>query len=227
VYKDAQNEDLNAEINIEYPLIDSSLYPEIFKLYKTEIQHKLIDMIMGEKKDYSISNPQIIADQYITDYKETLKDDMIHTSGWYATRVGYIIYNKKNILSIVLNGDGYEGGAHPYKFNHYIVFNTSISKKLLLADVLTNPNDKKLLQIGEKYFRQEMNIPGSTRLSEAGYFSMSDDHAGNFYFPENFALTDSLIKFYYNDYEIASYAQGPSSMSIPLREIKEFLKEGY
>ncbi|HLH18807.1 MAG TPA: RsiV family protein [Bryobacteraceae bacterium] len=45
--------------------------------------------------------------------------------------------------------------------------------------------------------------------------------------PENFALTDESLIFYYNTYEIASHADGPTEVEIPLSEIRDLLRPEY
>jgi hypothetical protein len=45
-----------------------------------------------------------------------------------------------------------------------------------------------------------------------------------FSLPENIGLTAEGIKLHYNQYEVASYADGPIELTLPFPEVKQFLK---
>jgi hypothetical protein len=45
-----------------------------------------------------------------------------------------------------------------------------------------------------------------------------------FYLPDNFEMTDKEIRFIYNPYEVSNWANGIVEFSIPLRQLKPYLK---
>jgi hypothetical protein len=45
----------------------------------------------------------------------------------------------------------------------------------------------------------------------------------HFYLPENIGFTEKGIKLLYNQYEVASYADGPIELTLPYKDIRKFL----
>ena len=74
--------------------------------------------------------------------------------------------------------------------------------------------------IGEQIFRQVKEIPDTASLNE-NYFEFADD---TFQLNKNYGFRKEGIVFYYNNYEIAPYAAGPSEVLIPYERIREWLK---
>jgi Protein of unknown function (DUF3298) len=60
----------------------------------------------------------------------------------------------------------------------------------------------------------------SADLKEAGFWFKD----GRFQSNENFGLTDKALLFEYNVYEIAPYVMGPTTVEIPLAEIRDLLR---
>ncbi len=48
-----------------------------------------------------------------------------------------------------------------------------------------------------------------------------------FTLPENFALRDEGLAFYYNPYDVAPYAMGPTEIVLSWEEIKDLLAPPY
>ncbi len=68
--------------------------------------------------------------------------------------------------------------------------------------------------------RKENQIPEGGSINATGFWFEND----GFYLPETFGISKKSITLHYNQYEIASYAEGPITIEIPLTEVKEWLK---
>lgn len=178
--------------------------------------------------------PSIAAyiDNYFADNR-TMKsegNDDDEMSAWENEKTITPLQRVGNYITIESNQYSYQGGAHP---NSYTIFKTYdiTQKRLLKLDELLNINDKALLKIGENYFRKENDIADSTSLEDSGFFIFGEGNDfeeseayGKFQFNDNFALTKNGIQFYYNSYEIGSYAVGAPSFTIPYTDLQPFLK---
>jgi hypothetical protein len=81
--------------------------------------------------------------------------------------------------------------------------------------------EEKLTQLGEKAFRKERALTDTASLQK-NYFEFP---ANKFTLNQNYGFTKEGIVFYYNSYEIAAYAAGPTEVIIPYEEIKGWLRE--
>ena len=78
-----------------------------------------------------------------------------------------------------------------------------------------------LTQIGDKIFRQSKQLSDTASLID-NYFEFPED---KFELNKNYGFKKEGIVFYYNNYEIAPYAAGPSEVLIPYNELKDWLKK--
>jgi hypothetical protein len=115
----------------------------------------------------------------------------------------------------------YTGGAHPNSNLTYLNFEVSTGKTLALSDLMKPGFEKQLTAIAEKDFRKRKGLAPQASLAEAGY-DFDDDQ---FKLNDNFAVTKDGLVFYYNPYEIAAYAGGPTELVIKWSEIKGLIKK--
>jgi hypothetical protein len=206
-----------AEINIEYCLPDSVQNP---LLYKSFVENILIGMIF-DNEDSNAKDATDFIKLFLNSYKEEIKVSGRDMSWDYNTYSNFV-YNKNGLLCVQIGNYAYQGGAHPSKYNTYKVMDVKTGNLLTLGDFFEGDYKTEIEKTGEKYFRKEMKIPDSLSLVDAGYFeeTFAEKSNNHFIINDNFFIDDSSIHFYYNDYEIACYAQGPSSVTIPFEALK-------
>jgi hypothetical protein len=62
-------------------------------------------------------------------------------------------------------------------------------------------------------------IPEGEPINSTGYMFERD----TFYLPQNIGFTQDGVKLLYNEYEVASYADGPVELLLPYKEVKKYL----
>lgn len=140
---------------------------------------------------------------------------------WEAEVNAEVVYETESIIGIRLNSYTFTGGAHGYSATILLNFDkfkaTEIDNHELFDDLAG------FIALAEKRFRKEHKIPAKATINETGFMFNGD----SFHLSENMGLTDKGLQLIYNQYEIASYADGPIKMIIPFRIINPFLKEVY
>ena len=109
------------------------------------------------------------------------------------------------------------GGAHGMYGMGYYYFDKVSAKTMGIKDLLRV--DEGLLKLAEIAFRKSVGIKATTPF-EKTEFSFGE----GFYLPDNFEITDKEIRFIYNPYEVSNWANGIVEFSIPLRQLKPYLK---
>ncbi len=79
--------------------------------------------------------------------------------------------------------------------------------------------ETELNNIAEKIFREQNKIPAGTDLNAAGFWFEDN----KFEVSDHFAILNKGLLFYYNAYEIAPYAFGPTELIVPYNEIKKII----
>ncbi|HKY62130.1 MAG TPA: RsiV family protein, partial [bacterium] len=87
-----------------------------------------------------------------------------------------------------------------------------------LGDWLKPGYEEPIQALGEKAFRRARDLPAETDLNDAGF-----TFENGFRLNENFAAGPEGLIFYFNPYEVASYADGPTELLIPYSELKSWL----
>ena len=129
---------------------------------------------------------------------------------WDASFDGEVTYQSPILISIAINSYVNSGGAHGN--SNVTFYNFDANGNVLKFDDLFE-NKERLTSIAKTYFEEE------TRGSDINYFSGEE-----FYLPANIGFNDDGVIFFYNVYEIASYADGITEFTIPFQELETNLK---
>ncbi len=159
-----------------------------------------------------------IADTFIHNYENFLKESPGYEIGWEIETTGDVVYNTSKVVAIELSTYSFAGGAHSNTNVTLLNFDPKTGKKLTLNDLVTDTS--KLAQLVEAKFRQVKGLAPDANLDEAGYF-----WGEGFKLPENFSVTAEGLYFLYNAYEAASYAEGIIEFVIKNEELNSILKK--
>ncbi len=202
----------NVKITIPNALEDSKISKTINNSLKEEIIYLLTfedgvdvstieDAIASFKNGYSIQ-------------KNKFPDETI---GWEAKIEGEVAYEDENIVTIQLKTFIFTGGAHGYSPTRFLNFDKK--KGLELENWELFKDQDAFMQFAETKFRIQERVPMGKPINSTGF--MFDNN--RFYLSENIGFTEDGLKLFYDQYEVASYADGPIVINLPFKEIKEFM----
>lgn len=200
--------DDNAVIELNIPKADGNSKQSlaINKIVENHIANSLVfleDSSDTLQLDYAISN-------FDSEYKSFKEGFGENAMVWDASFDGEVTYHSPEVISIALNSYINSGGAHGNMNVTFLNFD-ALGNILKLSDVFTDLNT--LTKIVQPYFEKE------TGGSSIDYF-----WGEPFHLPENIGLNDEGVIFFYNVYEIASYADGITEFTIPFSDIESLLK---
>lgn len=149
-----------------------------------------------------------------TELKERFLDE---TDVWEAKIDAQVSHEDKNILTLHLDSYMYTGGAHGYDAVRYLNFDKKKGKELENWELFRNVPDFE--KFAEEKFRSKENISKGNSINSTGFMFERDA----FYLPENIGFTEKGLHLIYNQYEVASYADGPIELLLPYAEVKKYL----
>ena len=198
-------------IDISWPVFDETKgFPELAEILNKFVRQQL----PGET-----TSVKSAVDDMIKLYKEFETEETMGMYWMYEAKIS-VTETGGQIVSIIKSDYDYSGGAHGNGFLGYNNFDINTGSILTLADLLVPGTYEKVTAAGDKIFRQQTGI-GDGDLNEAGYWF----EGGKFYLNENFLITETGLSFFYNSYEIAPYAGGPTELEIPYSAIKDCIKK--
>lgn len=206
-------------VKMEYPVATGgpdSVRQSINDFVQTTL---LTSVLIGDHGDVESISLDTAIDDFIDSYQDFLEEMPDQGMGWAIENTGKVSFSSAKAVTIEMFQYSYTGGAHPNSFTSIASFEKSTGKLLTLADMVTDTTALKTL--AEEMFRKERELQPGENLEEAGYWFPE----GKFAFPANFGLAPGGILFYYNPYEVAAYALGPTTFVVPADRVKSILKE--
>ena len=193
-------------------------------------------------KEYIRMNPEVAVDSfkntYINNYRKdvnefyqedikngTPKDEL---PTWYNYEYGLTTHfseGKEGILNFIEETFEYTGGAHPNSWNKWMNFEKNTGKLLALKDVFMAGSEKPMSDM----LLEELITEMATRLEDSSITSLEGlQNAGilnstNMYVPDNFLLEKEKVSFLYNKYDIAPYAVGVITLSLPYTSVEKYM----
>ncbi len=168
--------------------------------------------------DSASAPPQTVADEaraFIRTFQQYAEPDM--PERWDLETIASLDYETDKVWSVAIRSYAYTGGAHPNSWVTLLVFAKSDGRKLEWQDIV---RDRKGLEaLVERMFRQARGLQADEPLAEAGFFQ-----DGAFQLPQNFYVRPDGLYLYYNPYEIAPYALGPTEFLIDRQELEGLVR---
>jgi hypothetical protein len=175
----------------------------------------------------SMGNPEAegksmeqIGEEFVQEYEDFNKEMPDAAGGWYYNADVSVEVLTDTLISMTVSQDYFTGGAHGGADTYFINVNPSTGAEFTLDNLLKNGYLEPLTSLGEQIFRKVKEIPDTASLNE-NYFEFPDD---TFALNKNYGFKKEGIVFYYNNYEIAPYAAGPTEVIIPYETVREWIK---
>lgn len=128
------------------------------------------------------------------------------------------IYASETNLCFEMRNYLFTGGAHGYGTTSFLNIDPRTGEELTIDKIFRDT--KAFTAFAEKKFRKQQNIARDKPINDNGFWFEND----TFYLPETVGLTQDSLIFVYNQYDIASYAEGPIELNIPMEEARPFLR---
>ena len=213
-YEQCNPENANCSyIRMEYPVASSN--NATARNINREIENHL-RYILDYEDEQNAKSAEAIAESFIRNYGKTKEDFPEYETAWEASIYGEVTYTSEELVSISFNSEVFTGGAHGYTSMTWLNFNPETGEIYKMEEIFT----EDFSEFVEVQFRKEFNIAEDASINSTGLFFEED----KFHLPQNIGFNGNGIVLYYNVYEIASYADGPFTMSFSKNKIAQYLK---
>lgn len=127
--------------------------------------------------------------------------------------------NNKDIIGHFINMYQYTGGAHGGTFITCRNYRLADGSVVTLDNYFKPGYEKVLIPVLERKLLEYAECGSRDELDEHGYFSNEP-----MFVSENFEIRQDTIDFIYNQYDIAPYATGITTLSVPTEMIREIIR---
>lgn len=217
------------------PKADSCTYIQItFQLLNqgaqsTKINKSITDTIIKYSFSFDEKPKKTIEesmDSFIKEYDGYKKDMQTTGNGeyimnWYDEETGKVVYDNSSVLSYEMHSEAFTGGAHGSYYTNYYNFDQTTGQTLTYNDIFEKGSGKALDKLIEKKYRQSKELRSNDKLTDGGLFENHIEHN------DNIMIFKDGIKFYYNVYEISSYAAGPTELIFSWGELGDLISKNF
>ena len=127
------------------------------------------------------------------------------------------LFRSNNHISFEQRAYLFTGGAHGYEATSFLNIDPETGSELGSRELFMDKEN--FMTFAEEKFREQQNIREDQSINESGFWFEND----TFYLPNTVGFTQNNLIFVYNQYDIASYADGPIELKIAKEEAMPFL----
>lgn len=169
--------------------------------------------------DTVLSTMQVAADSFMAQYVSMRKQYPESPQYWYLELSVSANLDHPKIINLAAGNSSFMGGAHPNSYLAYYNISKETGDTVSLGNIFVQGFEKKLNELVDAAFRKANNLkPGDNLADKGGLFE------NKITFNYNWLVNkDGSLTFYYNQYEIASYAQGPIEVTLTKEDIAPLL----
>jgi hypothetical protein len=154
------------------------------------------------------------ATQFINEFKQTRAEnpDMIPMGYTMEIKGSSLLLNSK-VATMHLDGYSFMGGAHPNPFTTIVSYNLVDSGKVLTVSALVADTNavRPLLEAG---YKEAKGMKPEENIRDLLYPELE-----KLTMPANVAVLPQGLIFYYNAYEVAAYAVGPTEIVLTWEQL--------
>lgn len=223
--------------NPEYPNCDLQIrftFPVKYsdKTVLAAIQKQFVSSFLGEMYEELAPKEAIekYTELYLEDYKQFETDfkkelespNDLPIESWFSyneSSANEITYNSNDILCYSIQIESYTGGAHGAHSSMNYVLDLTTGRVITEEDIFVDDFQDAIAQMLVDDIANQNEVKNPKELEAIGFFSVDE------IFPNgNFLVDEEGITYYFNEYEIAAYVVGITSVTLPYKQIKHLLR---
>jgi len=199
-----------ASFEVSYPVFDK---------LSNQVRQRVVEEINRVVAPDNASLQQA-GDKFITDFQKFNAEMPESGMGWYYKASVTVLTYSDSLISLQAESESFTGGAHGAHQIKFVNVHAKDGSPYVLSDFLKPGFEEELSVLAEKAFRNARDISANVSLEEAGFSFPNNE----FSLTSNFGFRPEGIVFFYNDYEVAAYAVGPTEILIPYEELGNWIK---
>lgn len=207
--------------NSNQKIIDTTKASITFPLFKNDtlnqyIKRKVFDYFDEKETATSFKD---VASSFINGYDDFVKSNPGTQQSWFLIIKINVLKQTKNYISLKYIHSDYAGGAHGYTGISFLNYNPQTNTSITIDSLIQKDKMNSLIKIAERIFRKNEKLSATESLEGKYFFDK-----GKFTLAQNFYISDKGLVFWYNPYEIKSYAEGTTELIVPFSALKSIAK---
>ena len=179
------------------------------------------DAMMAYKDQYIADYKQFVeeAQQELADYSFN-KEDLGSSFNFYESSYSTILFNKGGVLCFSVFFENYTGGAHGSSRLYGTSIDLSTGAVITEDDLFREDSKDKISEAILQKITEQNNLKDPGELENIGYTDITQITVNG-----NFLIGETGITYIFNEYEIAPYVMGRTSVLLPYEDINIYINK--
>lgn len=217
-FKRVEKTTAQCTVTFEYPEVISAASPAARDRINAGILRVLLRLSDWPGRDSGLRSLDAYADAFLQSCTEFQKRP--EARFLYEHKRVTVFRSTPPVLSFRCDADEDGGGVHPFGTTFFVNFEAATGKPITLADLFKAGARPRVESMAETNFRREHELTAREPLSAKSFQFPKD----RFRLNDNFGVGPAGLIFFFNTYEIAGGAMGPSEVKLPFRQIHDLLR---
>lgn len=205
------------EITINYLKVNGN--NDAAQKINDKIEHFITSTLAFGEDEKPAETVEIAATNFVKSYNSDTSRFPDMAADYFAEITVSELYNSPAHLCFELRQYLYTGGAHGYGTVSFLNIDPKTGNEMTDAELFKNKKD--FTDFAALKFREQQGIKPNQSLNDTGFWFENN----TFYLPESVGFNRDSLIFVYNQYDIASYADGAIELKIALSDAKPYLNE--
>ena len=193
--------EFDVRVDMQFMQSGNGISDDVCRLINGQLIELLLNQSSEQTADEAVEN-------YIKEMEEQFRKDKLLRE--YVDNIeGKAEYGFENVINYRLTQSVFAGGAHPSTTTTILRFNAMTGDFISLDNVFPTSNHDAIIDLLTAKLMKDNGVDTMEGLHDIGYLEFMD-----MFVTTNFALREDSIEFYYNEYDIAPYAYGPSTICL-------------
>jgi hypothetical protein len=198
--------------------LDTTYFRASYPVFDEAKINDLVSSIVHLEGDTSMEEA---AHRFINAYNEYVDDNNgKSTATWNRDLQVDVVANTPMYLAIRTKQEEYTGGAHGDHVTLYSNFDRQSNSPITIDDIIRKEDKDKFITIAEQCFRKQEGLHNDDSLNGKYFLKVV-----SFRLQIILHLKKNELLFYYNIYEIKSYAEGGTELRIPYSTFKDLMSK--
>lgn len=186
------------------------------------LQAMILDIVGQPPFEGAVASPEAVAESFLDAVAETRREFPDDHIPWVLERVVTVSGAAGDAVALRTDEYVHTGGAHPNSFRSYRVAALADGRTITLGDLFDEAGMTSLRAWAERAFRSAHGLSPDASLEEAGFWF----EGGSFTLPDNWGFEGDELVLYYNAYDVAPYALGPTELRLPGEQLQAMARPG-
>lgn len=218
--KCARDSTVCAEVTLRYPTLSSERNVAAISAINEALREKALTGLEA--------NPKMSVEQALDSVQKNLlamlKEHLKMSPDWDADYTKGVntetLLNSARFVSFEMTCSGFTGGAHPYYHASLTTYNLSSGQPVQLSDIVRDTAAlRPMLEEGFVDAKKEA-MPDAT-LADLLFPELTQ-----LPLPTNVCIVPDGLRFFYNPYEVAPWAVGPTEITLTWEQLRDLVERG-